>query len=302
MAPSATTTKPTTETTETATPVVKAATSSTSNRDLGFESGPTRPPAFEDKYVERKYLKHRLVLAFRVFAQFGFCEGVAGHLTARDPVDPNNFWVNPFGLHFSIIEDDDLLLVNHDGKVIDGGRNRLLNTAAFAIHSEIHAARPDVICAAHSHSIYGRAFCSTGRTLSMITQDSCNFYNDHVLYPTFNGVVLAAEEGKAIARTLGGKKAALLGNHGLLTCGKSIEEATNWFVLLDKCCEIQIAADASSAGSGIPLTLIGEIEARETRDALGTSDSGYFQGLPLFQVAERTLGEKTYMGRGLESL
>jgi hypothetical protein len=58
---------------------------------------PTGPPAFEDKYEERKYLKHRLALAFRIFAKFGFAEGVAGHITLRDPVDPTSFWVNPFG-------------------------------------------------------------------------------------------------------------------------------------------------------------------------------------------------------------
>lgn len=87
------------------------------------------------------------------------------------------------GLHFSLITADDLILVSHDGKVIDGGRNKFLNFAAFAIHSEIHTARPDVVCAAHSHSTYGRAFCATGRTLDPITQDSCVFYNDHVLYP-----------------------------------------------------------------------------------------------------------------------
>lgn len=162
------------------------------------EDAPSGPPSFEDKYEERKYLKHRLALAFRIFAKFGFCEGIAGHITLRDPVDPQTFWVNPFGLsnpiftaasliwvglHFSLITPDDLIHVSHDGKVIDGGRNRLLNFAAFAIHSEIHNARPDVFCAAHSHSTYGRAFCATGRTLDPITQDSCVFYNDHALYP-----------------------------------------------------------------------------------------------------------------------
>jgi hypothetical protein len=59
---------------------------------------PTGPPLFEDKYEERKYLKHRLALAFRIFAKFGFAEGVAGHITLRDPVDPQSFWVNPFGM------------------------------------------------------------------------------------------------------------------------------------------------------------------------------------------------------------
>ena len=56
------------------------------------------PPVFKDKYAERKYLKHRLVLAFRIFAQFKFAEGVAGHITLRDPVDPHCFWVNAFGM------------------------------------------------------------------------------------------------------------------------------------------------------------------------------------------------------------
>ncbi len=55
--------------------------------------------------------------------------------------------------------------------------------AAYAIHAEIHKARPDVLCAAHCHSLYGRAMCATGRTLDMLTQDFCVFYNDHVVYP-----------------------------------------------------------------------------------------------------------------------
>ncbi len=57
----------------------------------------TGPPPFKDKYQERTYLKHRLALAFRIFAKFGFSEGVAGHITLRDPIDPECFWVNPFG-------------------------------------------------------------------------------------------------------------------------------------------------------------------------------------------------------------
>lgn len=85
------------------------------------------PPHFEDRFEERKFLKHRLALAFRVFAHFGFAEGVAGHITMRDPVDPTSFWVNPFGLHFSLITDDDLIRVDHDGKVVDGGDNWRLN-------------------------------------------------------------------------------------------------------------------------------------------------------------------------------
>lgn len=81
------------------------------------------------------------------------------------------------GLHFSLIQPSDLILVDHDGKILEeSGSVRRLNLAAFMIHSAIHAARPDVICAAHSHSLYGRAFSTLGRELDMITQDSCQFY------------------------------------------------------------------------------------------------------------------------------
>ena len=92
---------------------------------------------------------------------------------------------------------------------------------------------------------------------------------------TFAGVVLAADEGKHIAKALGNKRAALLGNHGLLTVGQSIEETVAMFVLLDKCCEVQLAADASSAGSGKPLVKIGETEAKATWGAIGSPASGY---------------------------
>lgn len=85
------------------------------------------PPSFSDPYEERAYLKHRLALAFRVFAKHGLSEGVAGHITLRDPVDPTSFWVNPFGTHFSLIKDEDLIRVDHDGKVVEGGRNKRLN-------------------------------------------------------------------------------------------------------------------------------------------------------------------------------
>ena len=116
---------------------------------------------FASAEEERLHRKQRLAAAFRLFSRFGFDEGVAGHITARDPERLDHFWVNPFGMHFGHIRVSDLILVNHHGEVVEG--DRPVNTAAFAIHSQVHAARPDVVAAAHAHSVYGKSWSSLGR-------------------------------------------------------------------------------------------------------------------------------------------
>ncbi|KAF2675187.1 arad-like aldolase/epimerase [Microthyrium microscopicum] len=242
------------------------------------------PPKFEDKLQERDYLLGRLAAAFRIFGKLGYDEGVAGHITVRDPVEPDTFWVNPFGVAFSLIKKSDLIRVSEAGDIIEGGEVRLLNTAAFMIHSAIHQARPDVNAAAHSHSIYGRSFCTLGKELDCITQDSCAFYEDHVLYEDFNGIVLQEEEGINIAKALGQKKAALLQNHGLLTVGGSIEETVFWFVSLEKCCRVQLLADAAAAGTGGATKKIRHDEAKFTYKSVGTPLAGWFSAKPLFDV------------------
>jgi hypothetical protein len=94
-----------------------------------------QPPKFDDKLVEREFLKGRLAAAFRIFAQRGFDEGVAGHITVRDPVEPDTFWVNPFGVPFAQMRRSDLVRINHVGEVVDGGSVRLINRAAVMIHA-----------------------------------------------------------------------------------------------------------------------------------------------------------------------
>ncbi|KAE8447789.1 hypothetical protein EG329_010183 [Mollisiaceae sp. DMI_Dod_QoI] len=244
----------------------------------------------KDPYKEREYQKGRLALAFRIFAKLGFDEGVAGHITLRDPVEPNSFWVNPFGVAWPLLKASDLIRVNHEGKVVEGGPCRLLNAAAYMIHHAVHTARPEINCVAHSHSIYGRAFCSLGRNLDIITQDSCAFYDDIALYTSFRGVVLAAEEGQAIAAALGGKKAALLQNHGLLTCGKSIESTVFWFMSLEKCCHAQLLADAAAGGRGHETVKIDDKDAAYTYQTVGTESAGLFSAKPAFDMMEHQAG------------
>jgi ribulose-5-phosphate 4-epimerase/fuculose-1-phosphate aldolase len=232
---------------------------------------PERTPA-----EERQYRKQRLAAAFRLFSKFGFDEGVAGHITARDPERTDHFWVNPFGMHFSLIKASDLILVNHEGEVVEGGR--MVNRAAYAIHSQVHAARPDCVAAAHAHSLYGKTFSAMpGMLVEPLTQDACAFYDDHSRFDDFTGVVFDTEEGKRIAHALGDGKAVILRNHGLLTVGHSVEEAAWWFITMERSCQSQLIAYAAGTPSAID-----DENARLTAAQVGSHAAGWFQFQPLF--------------------
>ena len=224
---------------------------------------------------ERLYRKQRLAAAYRLFSRFGFDEGVAGHITARDPERSDHFWVNPFGMHFSRIRVSDLLLVNEQGEVVEG--DRIVNRAAYAIHSQVHAARPDVVAAAHAHSLYGKTLSALDMLVEPITQDACAFFEDHSRYDDFTGVVLDIEEGKRIAHALGGRKAVILRNHGLLTVGHTVDEAAWWFITMERSCQSQLIAYA--AGKPLP---IDDENARLTQGQVGSHAAGWFQFQPLY--------------------
>lgn len=232
-------------------------------------------PQERDIEQERLHRKQNLAAAFRLFSRFGFDEGVAGHITARDPELTDHFWVNPFGMDFGHIRVSDLLLVRHDGTIVKG--DMPVNQAAFAIHSQVHAARPDVIAAAHAHSMYGKTWSTLGRPLDPITQDACAFYEDHAVFDAYSGVVLDIEEGKRIAHALAGSKAAILRNHGLLTVGHSVEEAAWWFITMERSCHAQLMAEAV----GKPILIEPEM-AELTRSQVGSHIAGWFSFQPLF--------------------
>src|SRR4051794_6970788 len=233
-------------------------------------------PTFSSSADERTHRKQRLAAAFRLFGKFGFSEGVAGHITVRDPEEAHHFWVNPYGMSFSLIRASDLICVDQHGTVVRGGRP--VNKSAFAIHGGLHAGSPEVVAAAHAHSVYGKSFSSLRCMVEPLTQDACAFYEDHVRFKG-NVVVLDFEEGKQIGAAMGGAKAAILKNHGLLTVGQTVDEAAWWFISMERSCQAQLAAMA--AGTPDPLS---HEEAIEVRSQIGTPYAGWFQFQPLYDM------------------
>jgi len=244
-----------------------------------------RPQPSATPAEERALRKAKLAAAFRMFSKAGLDEGVAGHITVRDPEEPDTFWVNPFGMHFSMIRSSDLVRVNEDGRVVEGGR--MVNGAAVAIHCAVHAARPDVLAAAHAHGPAGKTLSSLEMSVEMLTQDACAFYEDLAVYDDFTGVVLDAEEGRRIGQALGTKKAVMLRNHGMLTVGTTVDSAAWWFLTLERTAQCQLDAYAAAAGLGRPPRKIRPEAAKQTYDVVGYEFAGWFQFQPIWERISR---------------
>ena len=226
-------------------------------------------PVFESVVEERRHRKQRLAAALRLFGKYGFGEGISGHISVRDPEHVDQFWVNPFGLSFNRVRVRDLICVDSEGRVVQGGHK--VNPSAFVIHSKIHELRPDATAAAHGHTAHSRALGALGRLLEPIDQESAAFYQNQVLYDRYEGPSIALEQGQDIAEQLGDNRAILLRHHGLITVGGSLDEAVHWFFTYDSCAHVQLLANA--VGRPEPMT---HEQAVAARDGFGDPQLGRF--------------------------
>ncbi|CAK7238476.1 hypothetical protein SEUCBS140593_010727 [Sporothrix eucalyptigena] len=279
-------------TTETQT--VPAPASSSSLSLTASASGPAAPsennlpkvqkvPVFTDKLEERAWAKAQMAAAFRVFAKLGYCDGVAGHMSLRDPVDPKLFWINPYAKHFSCISVSVLVLVDEEGSIQEPSKYTV-NRAGFIIHSMLHQMRPDVNAAVHLHSPYGRAWSAFGCPIEMLVQDSCYFYNDLSVYEGFGGVVLAKEEGVRLANALGPtNKSLILQNHGILCCGATVGEAAGLYIALERACQMQLLVEAAAA-NGVPKKYIPQAKAEYSKKYDYTPENTYMSFQPEYEA------------------
>ena len=236
--------------------------------------------------VDDSEVRIELATACRALFMCGLDEGAAGHLTAKSVEKPGAFWVTPFGLDFGEVTADALVLSDHTGKVLEGEAS--VNTAAFLIHSAVHAARPDVGCVVHAHGLWGRTFAALGRGLRPITQNACAFYNDHAVLAEFDGPVLSLENTHTLVRALGQRKALVLQHHGLLTVANTVGAAAWWMIALERCCKSELLAEAAGGTHEIPPAV-----AALTAANVGTSRAAMTQYESLRRRAARSLGRDT---------
>ena len=199
-------------------------------------------PVFDNPEDERQHRIQRLVGACRIFGKAGFSVGLLGHLTVRDPEHADRFWANPIGVSFNRMRVSDIVLVDHEGKLIEGSMP--VNPVGVLLHSAIHRAYPDLVAVCHAHSVFGSAWSTFARPIDPITQDTAVFFDDQAIIkePRIALDPLGADQ---FAAEFNGKRTGIQAGHGLFTTGLSVDEAAWRFLSMDRACHVQLLAEAA---------------------------------------------------------
>ena len=232
---------------------------------------------YENIQELRDSLKKKLVLACRAFSYFKFDYGFAGHLTIRDPEHKNLYWTNPMAIHFSHVKLSNLILVDHEGNVVEG--DYAVNQAGFVLHAAVHQKHPDIVAMCHAHTLYGTTFAALGKKLDPISQDACAFYEDHNVIKEEAGAVAVSENaGFEVANALGNVKAIIHQNHGLISVSKhSIDSAAFWFSALERCCHQELML----LSTGRKPNLVPHERAMYSRKNVGSDYIGWLHFQPV---------------------
>jgi ribulose-5-phosphate 4-epimerase/fuculose-1-phosphate aldolase len=200
----------------------------------------TRKSVREQVSKEEWDTRVNLAACYRLMSQFGMVEMVANHISARVPGSHNEFLINPYGMLYEEMTASCMIRIDIDGKVLFNPTEYDVNEAGYVIHSAIHAARHDVDCIIHTHTLAGMAVSAMKCGILPIAQSSMRFSD--IAYHDYEGVALRLEERERLVQNLGKREAMVLRNHGLLTVAPSIPECFNNMYRLERACQVQVTA------------------------------------------------------------
>lgn len=181
-----------------------------------------------------------LAAAYRLTAHYGMDLLAFNHLSARIPDQPDHILLNPFGLLFDQIRASDLVKVDFAGTIAEETQWEI-NPAAIALHAGVHEARGDINSVMHFHTTAGVTVSLHPEGLLPLALDGIQ-YVPQTAYHELEGVTINEDERTSLIRDLGDKSILFLRNHGTAICGTSVAEAFMKAYIVEKACQIQVAA------------------------------------------------------------
>ena len=164
-----------------------------------------------------------------------------GHASIRDP--DGRCWTKAAGWGLEEIDAEKVALVSPDGDVVGGSGPRHIE---YPIHTEIMAARPDVGSVVHTHSPAANEFAALDVPLRPLDHAGSLFcYPDSPRFTLTGGLIKSPSLGAALADALGGARACLMPQHGIVAVGRDAPTAVMTAMLLDRACRTQLTAMAA---------------------------------------------------------
>ena len=225
------------------------------------------PPVVDDLDELRLLRKWQVALGYRILAANRWGQIGDGHVSARDPILTDHFWVLGYGIPFREATVANLTLVAPDGSAVDGPTDNGVNFAAYNIHWPILDARPDLVSAVHTHTGFGTPWSANAEPFRPISQEACALVFEQSVYMGEDLEVISTAGGEAIAAAMGQSKLCILRNHGLLTAGDTPAAAIGWFIIAERVAEVHVKAPDAKP--------ISEEAAKEVAASLGASDAGW---------------------------
>ena len=192
----------------------------------------------------------QLAAAYRIFAHLGWTELIYNHISLRVPGEPGRFLMNPFGLHYTEVTASNLIKTDISGALLSPS-DWPLNPAGITFHGAIHDTLPEAHCVMHVHTTATMAVCALEAGLSYTNFYAAQLYGK-VAYHAFEGITVHDDERGRILASAAGKPVLLMRNHGPVTIGFNLANAFGLMWLLQRACEIQVAAQPLGRLAAIP--------------------------------------------------
>lgn len=216
--------------------------------------------------------RQKLAITCRILFDKGHDSGLAGQITCRTE-KPNTFLTQRFGLGFDEISADNLIEVNQDLEPLDGVG---MPNPANRFHTWVYKEHPDVNCIIHTHPTHVAALSMLEEPLVISHMDTCALYNDCSFLADWPGVPVGNEEGILISEALGSNRAVFLAHHGQLVTGKTIEEACNLAILIERAAQLQLFAMAAGNIKPLPVALANEAHDWVSSDKRNNVNFAYY--------------------------
>ena len=158
----------------------------------------------------------------------GLVVWTSGNISARDP-ETGLVVIKPSGVMYADLKPEDMVVVDLDGKVIEG---KLKPSSDTATHLYIYRYRKDVGGVVHTHSTFATAFAAVGKPIPANLTAICDEFGGPI--PVGSFALIGGEQiGREVVRSIGASKAILMQNHGVFTIGKDAKAALKAAVMVE---------------------------------------------------------------------